>query len=217
MLLVTNQFTSLAIPPLPTPDSEPIKPRSEDSAILVVEEGDPGIYILDDLVMIFVVGGWGTIVLKPYQFGWGQQGGNDKLVFDGRVAAVLLIDDFTETNEPPNDKIFVGTSDEVIEPCRHKHPHRPDLVLVVVNEGVREVSDGATRDCDPIYVEGVCRAGHRGVERAVHFMQETVSQADIQALVWPSAVYQHAGGAHVVAAIVFWSEVHTLCVPDLSS
>ena len=52
-------------------------------------------------------------------------------------------------------------------------------------------------------------AGHRGVERMVHVRQETVSKADIQALVWPGAVYQH-----VCAAIVFWGEVH---LPDLSS
>ena len=72
MLLVTDHFTPLGIPSLPTPDPEPVKPRGEDSTVLSVEEGDPRIYILDDLVQILVVGGWGAIVIKPYQFGWGQ-------------------------------------------------------------------------------------------------------------------------------------------------
>ena len=52
-----------------------------------------------------------------------------------------------------------------------------------MNEGVRKVSDGATRNCDPIYVERVCRAGYRGVVGVVYVVQETVSKADIQACV----------------------------------
>ena len=105
------------------------------------------------------------------------------------MAAVLLIYDFIETDEPPNDEVLVGPFDEVIKPCCHEHPHGPDLVLVVMNEGVCEVSDCATRDCDPIYVEGVSWASHRGVERVVDVVKETVSKADIQAGVWPGAVY----------------------------
>ena len=57
MLLVTDHFAPLGIPALPTPNPEPVKPLGEDSTVLSVEEGDPRIYILDDLVQILVVGG----------------------------------------------------------------------------------------------------------------------------------------------------------------
>ena len=71
-----------------------------------------------------------------------------------------------------------------------------------MGEGICKVIDVATRNCYPIY-------GRSQVKRMVHVRQETVSKADIQALVWPGAVYQH-----VHAALVFWGEVN---LPDLSS
>ena len=70
MLLVAHQFPSISIPLFPTPDSKPVESGCVGPSILGVKEGDPGINLLDNLVMINMVGWWWTIVSKPYELRW---------------------------------------------------------------------------------------------------------------------------------------------------
>ena len=70
MLLVAHLFSGVSIPFLSKTDPKPVKPGGIGPAILNVIEGDPGINLLNNLVMINMVGWWWTIVSKPYELRW---------------------------------------------------------------------------------------------------------------------------------------------------
>ena len=86
-----------------------------------------------------------------------------------------------------------------------------------MDEGISEVGDGTARYSDPVNVKGVSWAGHRGIKWVVDIVKEAITKTDIQTRVWPGSMDQHAGGAHVSAAVATGREIQALCVPYLPS
>ena len=210
-----DHAASGGVPLFSTPYPEPVEPGGVYSSVLVVEEGDPRVNLLDGLMLVDMIWWGGTVVSEPYKLRGGQQAGNHQLVLDMRMVSILCVNYLLQTDKPANDKVPVPTPDQVIQSSRHEDPHGSHLSLEVIDEGISEVTDGASRDGHPLNMEGVCRTGYCGVKWTVDIMEETVSKADIQTCVWPGVVDHHAGGAHVGAVVELGGKVHSLSDPNL--
>ena len=154
-----------------------------------------------------------AVVWIPDKLGRVQHSGDDKLIPGVGMVDVLGVNQLLEVDIPLDNGIPSGTPDQIIEASRDENSHWPRLLLVVHDEGIGEVSDGATRDSYPIDMDGVRWTDDSGIPRMVDIVQLAGTKTHIKAIVWPDVVHNHAGGAHVGG--VGGGVLHSLHDPDL--
>ena len=90
------------------------------------------------------------------------------------------------------------------------------MSLVVIKEGIGQVTDSPTCDGHPLNVERIRGTGDSGIKWVVDIVEKTVSKANIETFIWPDIVDHHTGGAHEGAVVALRYKVYPLGKPDLS-